>query len=450
MSIKILSKELFDISKEKGIDELEVYSQSSNSLGIRYFKGQIDNYSIENSSGISCRGLYKGEMGGSYTENLNEEAINLIDSLVDNAKIINADEEKYLYEGSREYKNIKNYSEKLESVENHRKIKFLQDLERYALEMDNRVDSVNVCYYGEETGESEILNSKGLELKDKTNIAIAYISVITKENDDIQTGFEYIISRDFEDFDPELLARNVVEQAVSKLGAKPVESGDYEILFKNTAAADLLESFSSIFSAEMVQKGLSLLKGKIDKVIANDKISIIDNPHLEEGFSSRGFDAEGVATKQKYIIEKGKLKTYLYDLKTAKNDNVESTGNASRGSYKSTISISPSNMYIEAGNVSYDNMIAEMNNGIIITGLQGLHAGVNSVSGDFSLLAEGYFVQNGRIVRPVNQITVAGNYLEVLCDIKNIGNDLRFNIPSGSGTIGSPSLLTNKLSVSGE
>lgn len=448
--IKKLSEELFAIAKEKDVEEVEVYSQVGNSLGIRYFKGQIDNYSIENTSGISCRGLYNGQMGSAYTENLKDEPSNLLEALINNAKIIDAEDEQFLFKGSDEYKDISTYNEKLEDIENDKKIEFLKRLESHALSIDDRVDAVNTCFYGQETSECAMMNSKGLNLTEESNLAFAYISIIVKEGDDIQTGFEYIVSRDFEDFNPELLAEKAVYKGLNKLGAKPVKSGEYNVVLKNEAAANLLEAYSSIFSAEMVQKGLSLLKDKLGSMVASEIITIKDNPFLKEGFSSRGFDDEGVATFCKDVIKKGELKTYLYDLKTAKKDGVKPTGNGSRSSYKSTINIAPSNMYIEKGEVAFDNLLKEVGDGILITGLQGLHAGVNTVSGDFSLLAEGFVIIDGNVNRPVNQITIAGNFFEILKGIQMIGSDLRFSMPSGAGTIGSPSLMIGKMPISGE
>ncbi|NLB33310.1 MAG: TldD/PmbA family protein, partial [Tissierellia bacterium] len=125
------------------------------------------------------------------------------------------------------------------------------------------------------------------------------------------------------------------------------------------------------------------------------------------------------------------------------------TGNASKGSYKSSINIAPSNFYVEKGERSLDEMIASVEKGIMITELQGLHSGLNSVSGDFSLAALGFLIEGGKISRPVEQITVAGNYFEMLKNIEETGSDLKFGLP-GEAYIGSPSLRIKKLSVAGE
>jgi PmbA protein len=170
---------------------------------------------------------------------------------------------------------------------------------------------------------------------------------------------------------------------------------------------------------------------------------------MEGGLASKSFDGEGVACKYKKVIDKGVLKTYFHNLKTSKKDNIETTGNASKGSYKASIGISPSNFYVEKGEKSLDEIISGMDSGIMITELQGLHSGLNSISGDFSLAALGFEIKGGKIDRPVEQITVAGNYFELLKNIEEVGSDLKFGLP-GEAYIGSPSLKIKKLAIAGE
>ena len=194
---------------------------------------------------------------------------------------------------------------------------------------------------------------------------------------------------------------------------------------------------------------MSKLNDKIGEKIASEQVNIVDNPFMKEGLSSRNFDSEGVASKKTNIIQKGVLNTHLYNLKLAKKLNKNSTGHGNKSSYKSTISIAPSNLYIEPTDVDYNNMVESLDKGLIITELQGLHSGVNTVSGDFSLSAKGYFVENGKIKRAVNQITVAGNFYEMLENVEKVGSDLEFTMPS-AGYIGSPTIKIKSLSIAGK
>jgi len=142
------------------------------------------------------------------------------------------------------------------------------------------------------------------------------------------------------------------------------------------------------------------------------------------------------------------LKTLLHNLKTAKKAGVQSTGNASRRSAASAVDVAPTIFRVEAGQSSYDQLLKELGNGLVISELEGLHAGVDAVSGDFSLKAAGFLVENGEIVRPVSNITVAGNFVTMMKDVIAVGNDLRFGMPQG-GYFVSPSILVSGLTVAG-
>ncbi|MGL4373409.1 MAG: metallopeptidase TldD-related protein, partial [Turicibacter sp.] len=222
--------------------------------------------------------------------------------------------------------------------------------------------------------------------------------------------------------------------------------GTYPIVLKNLVAADIIEAMSGIFSAEAVEKDLSLLKGKLNTTIASDCLTLVDDPHLIDGLGSASFDGEGVATFYKEVISNGELITYLHSLTTAKTFGVNPTGNASRPSFKSSVNINPTNMYIKPTESSVDDLLKAIDNGVFITDVQGLHAGLNVISGDFSLSASGFHIEDGVLTHPIHEITIAGNFFEVLKNIEGIANDLEF----GMSAIGSPALSIKSLTVAGE
>ncbi|HHZ00434.1 MAG TPA: TldD/PmbA family protein [Tissierellia bacterium] len=450
MDIKALIDKIFEKGRASGLEDMEVYYSAGTSLTLKVFQKELETYNLSEGEGLSLRGVYRGKMGYSYTEKADESSIDrLVKDVIENATIIDSDDEEVIFEGSKEYKKVDSFNPSLSEVREEEKIEFVKKLEEEAFNLDDRIVSVQSCVYGDGSGETIMSNTKGLYLRDKSNIAYTYISVVAKEGEDIKTGLAYRTGNDFNKFDAKEIAREAVEEALALLGASPVKSGDYKVIIRNSAAADLLEAFTGIFSAEAVQKNLSLLKGKLNEKIASHVFTLVDDPYMEGGLASRSFDGEGVACKYKKVIDKGVLKTYLHNLKTAKKDGVETTGNAGKDSYKSSIGISPSNFYVEKGERNLNDMIADTDKGILITELQGLHSGLNSISGDFSLAALGFLIEEGKISRPVDQITVAGNYFEMLKNIEEIGSDLKFGLP-GAAYIGSPSLKIKKLSIAGE
>ncbi len=450
MDKKSLIEKIFQEGKNKGLNDMEIYYSAGSSLSLKVFQRELDGYSLSESEGLSLRAVYNGKMGYSYTEKVDETSIEqVVKDVIENAMIIDSEDEEFIFEGSEEYKKVDSFNPSLENVTEEEKIEFVKNLEEEAFKLDKRIESVQACVYGDGYGETIMSNTKGLYLHDKNNIAYTYVSVVAKDGDDIKTGLAFRTGNDFSEFKAKEVAKEAVDEAIALLGGKSVKSGDYKVIIRNSAAADLLEAFTGIFSAEAVQKNLSLLKGKLNEKIASDIFTLIDDPYMEGGLASKSFDGEGVACKYKKVIDKGVLKTYFHNLKTANKDGIETTGNASKGSYKSSIGISPSNFYVEKGERSLDEMVKDIDKGILITDLQGLHSGLNSVSGDFSLASLGFLIENGKISTPVEQITVSGNYFEMIKNIEEIGSDLKFGLPGGA-YIGSPSLKIKKLSIAGE
>lgn len=438
---------VFDEAKNKNIDEFEIYFISNKNTSVKVFSGEIENFSDSQNQGISFRGKFNEKMGYSYTEKFEEEDINfLIKEAQENASVIESEDEQIIYKPNEneKYIPVDIYNSSLENITVSQIKDFLISLEKEVKSLDKRIKNINSCVFGMGNSERIIKNSKGINLKEKENIAYTYISVVAEENNIIKTGSDFKISRDFNDFNYKEIAKNAVNEATQKLDTMNIDIKESKCIIENLAFSSLLQNMSGIFSAEAVQKGISLLKNKIGEKIANDKFTLIDNPHLKDGIGSSSFDSEGVPTKYKEIITNGILNTYLYNLKTAKKDKTVSTGNASKGGYKGTIGISPFNLYVKNGEKSFDELVKDLENGIIITDFSGLHSGLNSISGDFSLSAEGFVVENGKRLKAINQMTVAGNFFELLKNIEEIGNDLKFSL---SG-VGSPSVTVKTLNIS--
>ena len=181
-------------------------------------------------------------------------------------------------------------------------------------------------------------------------------------------------------------------------------------------------------------------------MIASEVVTIIDDPLMDGGLASAPFDDEGVATFTKGLVSNGKLVTLLHNLKTAHKQGVKTTGNGFKSSYASSVGVSESNLYLQKGSMSFDDLMKEIGEGVIITDLAGLHSGANTVCGDFSLAAKGFYVEGGKKSFPVEQITLAGNYFDLLKNIVSIGDDLKFPMSN----VGSPSVIVEGLSIAGK
>lgn len=447
MELNLFKDKLFDEAKKAGFEEYEIYYADGESLSINIYEGEVEKYKLNTSFGLSFRGKINGKMGYSYSEILDEEAIK---TLIENAKSaafsIENDDIKFIYEGDKEYKKIDSFKEELENINPDKYIKLALQMEKECKKQCDKVVNFHSCAIGYGKSTCGIINSKGLNLKNERNNLSAYVIPIIEANEQKYFGSGYVIAQKLDDIKPDELAKQAIEEAISRIGGTSIPSGKYKIIINNEAMVSLLGTFSSIFNSEQSQKGLSLLKGKEGEVIASNILTLIDDPHLKNGLGSCSFDDEGVATYTKEIITNGKLNTLLYNLKTANKAGVKSTGNGFKSSYASTIGVSETNFYIKPGEKTFDELCEIVKDGVIITEFAGLHSGASSITGDFSLAAKGFKIENGKKSFPIEQITIAGNFFTLLKDIEQVGCDLKFPMSS----IGSPSIVVKELSIAGK
>ncbi|UPA32146.1 TldD/PmbA family protein [Terrisporobacter glycolicus] len=438
---------LFEKAKIAGFDECEIYFSDGESISISVYEREVEKYNLAKSFGLSFRGKINNKMGYSYTEILDEVAIDmLINSAKNSATLIENDDETFIYVGDKTYSEVKTYSKELENIDPGKMIDLALDLEKEAKNYCDKVVNINGCKISYSSSNYGIYNTKGLELNNKDNILTSYVVPVVEDESGKNDGVGYMIASSLDEVKPREMAAQGVEEALSKLGGKSIPSGSYKTIIYNEAMVQLLETFASTFSGDAAQKGLSLLKGKEGDMIASPIVTIVDDPLMEGGLASAPFDDEGVATFTKELVYEGKLNTLLHNLKTAHKQGVKSTGNGFKASYASSVNVSESNLYLRKGEKSFEDLMKEINEGVIITDLAGLHSGANTVSGDFSLAAKGFYVENGKKIFPVEQITLAGNYFDLLKNIVAIGNDLKFPMSN----VGSPSVIVTGLSIAGK
>ena len=446
MTLDVFLSRLMDDARDAGIEAAEAYIASGDSFKAVSVQQEIVQYAVNTTCGLSLRGLYRGKMGYASTEVMDEEAVGqLVQGVLESASLSEEEDKQFIYAGDEKYPEVETYNPALEAVLPKEKLDFVLNMEKAALNTDPHVRQVKHNTILSGSGQVRIKNSYGLDISYKGNYCCAYLQPIAREGDKANTAFDIALSHDFAKLDYQALAESAVKKAVFGLAGKPVRSGTYRVILENDAMADLMETFSGIFSAENTQHGLSLLKGRVGETIAADCVTLMDDPLLPFGNGSRPFDAEGVATKTKAVIEGGKLKTLLHNLKTAEKDGVQTTGNASKAGYSAPVRVSPTNFFIKPGADDLETLMKKMGDGLVITELSGLHSGANGVSGDFSLLAKGFSVKEGKKGDPVEQITIAGNFYQLLQNVRAVGSDLKFP----GGNVGSPSIDAGEMAVAG-
>jgi PmbA protein len=445
--IQEFQAKLFNEAQSSGFTDVEMYYEKKEVFGCQVYKGEIDQYEIAEDGGVSFRGIINGKMGYAYSEKIDAASIPfLLDNAKENTQIMHDEDIEEIFAGSNHYKQGNFFSPSINEITISEKIQFIKDVERELLALDPRIVGTEYCGIRTESVSRNLSNNKGLSLTDQMNYLYVIVEAIVREGAETKTSFEFQVTKDFHRLNAMEIAKKAADEALSQLGSRNIPSKEYPILLRNDAAASLLATFSSNFSAENTQAGISSLKDKLGKQIAGQKITIVDDPFLEEGLASRTFDSEGVATKKLTLVESGVLQSLLHNQKTAKKEQTETTGHAHKDSYKNAVKVGPSNLYIEASSTPFEELLASVDEGILITNLSGLHSGANTVSGDFSLAANGFYLKDGKVQYPVNLMTIAGNFYQLLLNVEEISSDLTFPL----SPIGSPSVLVRSLSVTVE
>lgn len=423
--------------------EYEIYACYGDSFDVKVIDGQIDNYSVNDFIGISLRVKHNGKTGYSSTTCPDNATVPmLVQKALDNACVIESDDQQFIYGGDKEYPHPVTSSPSLAQVGAGEKIEIAKRLEQIALNADESIVRTMGSYVCSQTSGKIIKNSNGLDLCEQYGFIAAYVIPIAQKGDSMNSGFAHTAAFDISGLDIEKAGVQAAEDAVKYCGISSFEGGQLKTVIDGVAAADLFSAFADIFSSESAQRGLSLLAGKEGEKIASECVSIIDDPIQDGSFGARGFDDEGVAARRCAVVENGVLKTLLYNLKTANKAGVQSTGSACKGSYSSPLSVGFSNFRLLGGELTKAQLIEKAQNGILITSLEGLHAGANASTGDFSLSAKGVLIVDGKEQRAVTGITVSGNIYELLLNIQSVGNDVYTN-PFGM-VISTPSILLDK------
>ena len=448
---EVFFRDILRQASEKGFEEAEVFYEAGISTEVQVLEGEISMYESASVRGVSFRGRKHGQMGYAYAEELTAESLAfLLEQAEQNCLVLESEDRETVYAGDERYEEANSFSEDLAKMDFQTLSEKALSLEKAVLAFDKRIIAVDHCAatYGE--SELRIVNSLGLDLSYKSNMMFIYANARCEENGSTKTGADYWCGRDIATLDMTSLSERVATNALEKLSASSIPSDKYSVILDAEASCDLLSTFSGLFSADMVQKGFSLLADKLNTTIAAPCVTLHDDAFTSSSIAGIPFDSEGVATRNKTLIDKGVLAGFLHNRKTAEKDNTVSTGNGFRSGFKGSISVGTTNFYILPGEKSKQELISSVGNGVYIKELSGLHAGANVISGDFSLSCEGFLIKDGKIDRPIDQITIAENFFSLLMKIESVGSDLFFNPPSDAGATGSPTLCIRDIAISGE
>jgi PmbA protein len=324
-----------------------------------------------------------------------------------------------------------------------RKIAMAIELERAALAYDPRIRRVDGAGVSSHDGAAALVTSTGLVRSWAATAASLWVVALADDREGRQqTGYHSVTRRRVADLPaPESAAREAARRAVARIGARPVAAARVPVVMHPDVAAGWISEMHDAFSGESILKQSSWLTGRLGQVIASPLVTLVDDGRLPGAVGTEPFDGEGVATRRNVLIERGTCASYLYDVYHARRAGTRSTGSAVR-SYASVPSIGSQNLFVEAGPESPADILSRVDRGFYLddTGSYGF----NSVTGDYSFQAQGFWIERGEKAFPVDGVTVASNSLDMLRNVVAVGNDLEFR-----GSVACPTLLLAEMTVSG-
>ena len=442
-----LAKKIMARALKRGAKQAEVFLQVGRNADVRVRDGEIEDLTQATSKGLGLRVFVKNRLGFVWTSDFDPAGL---DTLIDRAIALAEMSAPNPLNGLPDLAAFGKlpdvgalYDAEVASLPPDWKIKASIEMEKVIRAFDPRIKTIDSVGAGESVSEIYLASSSGMHGSSQGTSVYLYASPVATDGEQLQTSYWYDAKRFVEDLDtPENVAAKAAHRAVRLLGAKKVKSQKCPIVLDPTMAAGFISSIAGAANGDAVFKKSSFLAAKLGQRIAPAHVSIIDDGLRPRGLATSPFDGEGVPTRRTSIIDHGVLKAFLYDAFTARKAKTKTTGNASRG-YRSLPSIGAHNLLLEPGTLTPEQIIKDIPNGFYVTAMLG--HGANTVTGEYSRGANGLWIENGELTRPVQEVTVAGNLNDMLLQLDAVGNDLTFH-----GATGAPTIRFKELTVSGE
>ena len=439
--------DVVDKAIKKGVCEAEVYIEKGNKFSLEIKDGEIETLEQAGSKGLGLRIIKNKKLAFGYTSDFSFDSLDkLVDELIVIAKF--SDEDPCNGLPSADMKpgdsgDLKLYDEEMIKITTPEKIDITRRMESAAKAYDKRVDKFRTSKFNDWAGITVLANSSGFQLSKKDTYCYIVCVPVAEDDKEKQMGFWFSIKRKFSDLDsPEDVGRIAAERAVKMLGAKPVNTQVMPVVFSPLEAGSICGNIGTALGGQMIYRRNSFFLDKLGEKVASDKITLIDDGLLPGGLGSSPFDGEGIMPAKKKLIDGGILNSYLFDLYYGKKLDSKSTGNASR-TFSSLPHIDSTNLYIDKGDKSPEEIIKSISSGLYVTSTMG--AGLDYSTGDYSVGADGFMIENGELTFPVARVTISGNILDMLGKVSMVGNDLEMRNSQFA-----PTIKVENMTVSGK
>lgn len=436
MTFRESTEYLLKAAKKNGL-EIDILATQSKDLSLDSYEEKLTKTTIATQGGIGVRVITEGKTGFAYSEERTTEALDWVLKEAKENALLQTVNDAFLPKG-KDLGDADLLADGLDAPIAE-KVEKVIGLEHY-LRQEAKVKNVQIARLMEKENSTTIASTKGLRGSYRNGYVGILSSMVVQDGNSLKQSFDIDVSRSFYELDAKKTANKLLKNSLRQLNAKELKSGKYKAYFEPKAFSQFLGLLAFMLNGKTLVEGQSLLAKKLNQTIASDIVTLVDDPYLEGGLAARPFDSEGTMTKKLELIKNGVLKSFLHNSATAKEAGHSNTGHAAR-TYKTSLGVSASNLYLKPGSgVSFDR-------GIIVTDLMGVHAGVNQISGDFSLQAFGILVEDGKEQHAVENFAIAGNFIDLLKNISAIGDEIEWTVMAG--IIGTPMVEVAELSFAG-
>ena len=423
-------------------EQVEAYVSRGLSTEIRVYEGEVEHFVSAQSESIGIRVIRDGRTGTSSCGTLDaSEIAEVLAEARDNLGYGEPDE----WAGLAEPDGVavvpqSLWNDSLELTTTQRKIELAKLLEKLTLAGDSRI-RVDDSNYSDAAGEAAVATTTGIRVAGRENGCYLSVGTLADDGNETQTGFGFAVGRNVDELDIERAAREAVDRATRLLGATKPDSRRVTVVLDPFVTAQFLSIIGGTLNGESVVKGRSLFAQRMGETVASSLLTLVDDPTNPLAYTATDIDGEGLAARRNVLIQDGVLSKFVQSSYSARRMGLPTTGNGSRGGSGAGCLA----LQILPGTRSQAEIVTGIDDGILIQQVQGLHSGVNSVSGDFSTGAAGLLIKNGTLGAPVREFTIASTLQRMLMNIAEVGGDLEWLPMSATGV----SLVIHDVTMSG-
>ena len=422
-------------AEAQGDEQVEAFVGSSTSTSVRVHGGDIESLTQATTAGIGVRVVHDGRQGFAYAGSLDPSVVaDVLAEARDNA--VYAQPEPWV--GLAEPDGVAPpdvdlWRDGLAELPTERKVDLALGLERAVRGRDPRITGVRVAQWGDGSGVGAVVTSTGISVAGRSTFCHLSVQALASDGDETTTGYGVSVGREPADIDLDAAADDAAERTTRMLGAVQPASGTVTLVLEPRMAATLLGVVAGTLNGESVLKGRSPFADRVGEQIGSPLLTLVDDATDPRSLGADSHDGEGLATRRIPLIEDGVLQGFLHNTTTGRRAGVPSTASAVRG-YCSTPGVGAQALAVSPGRASLDELVADVDHGVLVQSMSGLHSGVNPVSGDFSVGVEGLMLRGGARAEPIREATVASTLQRLLLDIAAVGGEVEWT-PGGTGAV---------------